>query len=336
MLSNINKEKFEKMKVDIKKSEFEDAVIAVTYRCNSRCRMCDIWKKNPDIKNELQPSDYYKLPQTLKNVNISGGEPFLKENLEEIIEVINKTCNFPKIIISTNGLLPEIITEKTKKILKLQKSNNIGIAVSIDGIGENHNRIRGIDNAFDKAIETLVSLKKLKVKNLKIAFTAGDYNVNQLKKVYQLSRKLNVEFSLATVHSSEFFFGKKEVPNIRKLKNELYWLMENEIKSYSLKRWLRAYFTYGMIYFLSTKKRILPDYSGIKSFYLDPYGNIFPSVVSSYKMGNIKEIRDFSEIRKIRVQDNPSNWMICTARASMKLHWMKVGMWILKNRLRVL
>ncbi|MCD6283649.1 radical SAM protein, partial [bacterium] len=201
MLDSINKEKFEKTGIDAKKLGFEDAVIAVTYRCNSRCRMCDIWKKNPGIENELQLSDYYKLPQTLKNVNISGGEPFLKENLEEIIEAINKTCNFPKIIISTNGLLPEIITEKTRKILKLQK-NNIGIAVSIDGIGENHNRIRGIDNAFDKAIETLVSLKKLKVKNLKIAFTAGDYNINQLKKVYQLSRKLNVEFSLAVVHSS--------------------------------------------------------------------------------------------------------------------------------------
>jgi len=335
MLDSINKEKFEKTGIDAEKLGFEDAVIAVTYRCNSRCRMCDIWKKNPDIENELQPSDYYKLPQTLKNVNISGGEPFLKENLEEIIEAINKTCNFPKIIISTNGLLPEIITEKTRKILKFQKSN-IGIAVSVDGIGENHNRIRGIDNAFDKAIETLISLKKLKVKNLKIAFTAGDYNVNQLKKVYQLSKKLSVEFSLAVVHSSEFFFGKKKVSNINKLKNELYWLMKNEIKSYSLKKWLRAYFTYGMIYFLSTKKRILPDYSGIKSFYLDPYGNVFPSVVSSYKMGNIKEIRDFSEIKKIRVQDNPSNWMICTARVSMKLHWMEVGMWILKNRLKIL
>ena len=116
------------------------------------------------------------------------------------------------------------------------------------------------------------------------------------------------------------------------MKNELYWLMKNEIKSYSLKRWLRAYFTYGMIYFLSTGMRILPDYSGKKSFYLDPYGNVFPSVVSSQKMGNIKKIKDFSQIKRVKIQNNPCNWMICTARASMKLHWMKVGMWILKNR----
>ncbi len=76
-----------------------DAVIAVTYKCNSKCVMCDIWKK-PACK-EIEPRLYAKLPGSLKYINISGGEPFLRKNLPEVIAVLSATCNEPRIGIST-------------------------------------------------------------------------------------------------------------------------------------------------------------------------------------------------------------------------------------------
>jgi len=316
------------------KPKFTDAVVAVTYRCNSQCVMCDVWKKNPQIEKELKADYYSKLPQTIKNVNISGGEPFLRNDLKEIIKIINKTCHYPEIVISTNGLLPEVIGQQTKKILEVSKGN-IGVAVSLDGLGEIHNKIRGINHAFRKAIDTIHTLKKIGIKKLKISFTASNLNINQLEKIYQLSKKLNVEFTLAAAHNSKILFGQnKKIIDIDELNKKLYWLTQKEIKSYSLKRWLRAYFTHGLICFLSTGKRILPDYSGIKSFYLDPYGNIFPSVVSDQKMGNIKEIKNFEEISRIEPNQIQPSWMICTSRTAIKSHWIKAGLWILKNKIK--
>ena len=79
-----------------------DAVVAVTYRCNSRCIMCNIWQ----IKNfpEINYEEYLKLPSSLRDINISGGEPFLREDLVDIVRVIKRACPKAKITISTNGL----------------------------------------------------------------------------------------------------------------------------------------------------------------------------------------------------------------------------------------
>ena len=78
-----------------------DAVIAVTYRCDSRCNMCNIWKLEPGP--ELAPEEYRRLPRTLRDVNITGGEPFLRDDIVDLVRVIDEHCNHPRIVISTNG-----------------------------------------------------------------------------------------------------------------------------------------------------------------------------------------------------------------------------------------
>ena len=67
-----------------------DAIIAVTMNCNSRCVMCDIWKN--EIEGEMAPGEYAKIPVSLKGINITGGEPFLREDLPEILSVMQSRC----------------------------------------------------------------------------------------------------------------------------------------------------------------------------------------------------------------------------------------------------
>ena len=77
-----------------------DASIILTYRCPMRCKMCNIWD-NPTIKEkELKPSELECLPQ-LKFINLTGGEPFVREDIDEIVEVCYKKS--PRIVISTSG-----------------------------------------------------------------------------------------------------------------------------------------------------------------------------------------------------------------------------------------
>ncbi|EKD42897.1 MAG: radical SAM protein, partial [uncultured bacterium] len=117
-----------------------DCVLALTYNCNARCNMCDIWK----IKNspELTLEDVSKLPSSLRDVNLSGGEPFLRRDLPEIVAAVRKACPKARMVISTNGFLTPVIDKAMDKILQI--APDIGVAISIDGIGEMHNTVRGI------------------------------------------------------------------------------------------------------------------------------------------------------------------------------------------------
>ena len=322
----------------MRKVQPTNAIIAVTLGCNARCKMCDIWRIK--VNGEVKSSFYERLPLGLRDINITGGEPFLREDLPEIIRTIKNQCPKAKIIISTNGFTPCRIKKQMQKIIKFKR--DIGVAVSLDGFGKIHEELRGFPGGFSLALETIRFLKELGIKNIKIAFTLGNQNINQLKRIYQLSNELNVEFSLAAYHNSSHYFKKEDnkIINIISLKKEINWLIRQELKSFSLKKWARAYFAFGLFYFLKNKKRILPDYSGINSLFIDPFGNIYPSDIWNLKLGNLKKIDNwfnFSETVKTKILSNkkPESWMICTVREAMKKHYAIVILWILKEKLLI-
>ncbi len=309
----------------MEKSSCKDLVIAVTYQCNSRCRMCNIWRKN--LISDLKADVYNKIPSDLSNINITGGEPFLRSDLEEVLTVISKTSPKAAIIISSNGFATDLIIERAKRIRKIIPS--FGIAISLDGIGGKHDEIRGIPGGFDKVMTTIKGLQKIGLKNLRIAFTLGDYNIDELPKVYNLSRELNIEMTLAAVHSGDNYFdAENRIEKKQEMAKALDWLIKRELKSFSPKRWLRAYFAFGLREFILTGKRILPDYSGKYNLFVDPYGDIYPCDISNKKMGNL--INGFNNLADAQVDEN-SNWMICTVRMAIKKHWPKFVFWLLRN-----
>lgn len=320
-----------------------DCVIAITYQCNSRCKMCDIWKLKDE--QELAAGDFRKLPATLADINISGGEPFLRFDLVKIIEVIRQACPDAKLIISTNGMMTELIKQQTERILKIVP--DVGVAVSIDGIDAMHDQMRGVPASFEKAIATIQTLQQIGLRNLRLAFTAGAENISHLSKVYDLARDLGVEFTIAAAQSSPIFFGGKQITeeiNQQAVKEQFDYLVRQELKSWQPKKWLRAYFARGLSNFIVQGKAPLPVYAGRDFFFLDPFGEVYPSVVHSWSMGNLIK-QTFEEIwfsakaeeaRQKIAALSPDVWMICTARTAMRRHFWKVGWWILRNKTRYL
>jgi MoaA/NifB/PqqE/SkfB family radical SAM enzyme len=311
--------------------QYKDAVIAVTYQCNLRCQMCNIWKI---IDHGFLPiSDYAKLPATLTDINITGGEPFLRPDIVKLTATIIKTCPQAKIIFSSNGYATDLIIEKVKAILT--KTKNIGIAISLDGLGQAHDKIRGMAGAYDKAVATIKKLMELGLSryDLKIAFTLNDNNVDQLKKIYQLAKELGVDFTLAAVHNSEHYFSiqSNQLTKLEEIKNVLEWLINQELKRSQPKKWLRAYFAYGLWHFIKYHQRILPDYSGYEAFFMDPKGHIYPSDASNQVLGELQNIDTITIDNNIT---EPASWMVCTVRSAVKRHPLKVAGWILKNKLK--
>ena len=86
-----------------------DAIIALTYRCDARCEMCNIWQLKP--QEFLSIDDYAKVPSSLRDINVSGGEAFMRSDVVDIVKVIHAKCNNPRIVVSTNGFrTTQIIT----------------------------------------------------------------------------------------------------------------------------------------------------------------------------------------------------------------------------------
>jgi Fe-coproporphyrin III synthase len=313
-----------------------DLVLAITYNCNSRCRMCNIWKK--ENMPVLALAEYEKL-SGFKNINISGGEPFLRPDLVDLIKVLVTNNPQAELIMSTNGFATELIKQKMIEILKIKPE--IGLGISVDGIGQVHDQVRGIPGGFDKVMATIKMLKDLGIKNLRLAFTAGDYNIDQLNQVYALANELGVQVTLAAIHNADNYFNTVDNQINKKVefKKEFQTLIMSELKTWNAKKWLRAYFAYALLSFIETGKRLLPNYSGLDNIFIDPLGDVYPADISGHVMGNLKDRASLDEIysssqaqEAIALEKLDQNWMICTARSAMKKHALAVIYWVIKNK----
>ena len=297
--------------------------------------MCNIWQTQ--AAEDLDAALLNRLPDSLRYLNISGGEPFLRKDLPELLEAASKACPKAQIIISTNALVSgKRIRADLARIRQFKP--DIGVAVSLDGIGVTHDRIRGVDGAYDRAVALIEGLKQDGMTNLRIAHTVVDENVKDYYDVYQLSRRLGVEFTSAVAQGSEHYFqGSGMRPAAAAyIRDQLGRVAASELSSFQPKRWARAYFNRGLDLFATGSGRPLSCRAAEDFFFLSPAGNIYACNVMGLPLGNLREA-SFEEIwnseTAIRVRESVAAcqmgcWMVCTARSSMKRNPIKVVGWI--------
>jgi MoaA/NifB/PqqE/SkfB family radical SAM enzyme len=90
----------------------KEICIILTYRCNAKCNMCDVWHHPTKADEEITIEDIEKLPSGLRFINITGGEPFIRKDIEEIIKTILPKTE--RIVISTNGFFTDSIVKLCK------------------------------------------------------------------------------------------------------------------------------------------------------------------------------------------------------------------------------
>ncbi|MFH1772628.1 MAG: radical SAM protein [Candidatus Omnitrophota bacterium] len=165
-------------------------IFFVTNKCDFKCRHCFNWQKIDQGKDDLSFHEIEKLTkelETVYNLLLSGGEPFLRDDLAEIINLFYTNNKTRRISIPTNSYRPCIITGKAKQILEKAKGAILEIQLSLDGTENIHNEIRGKEDSFKKTIETYEALKKLKEKHnnlrINIAVTVNNKNAGKLKEL---------------------------------------------------------------------------------------------------------------------------------------------------------
>lgn len=318
-----------------------DASIILTYRCPMQCRMCNIWQYPTDKKEEITAEDLKSLPK-LKFINLTGGEPFIREDLPEIVEECYRHA--PRIVISTSGWFED-------RVIKLaERFPNIGIRISIEGLSGKNDELRGRQGGFDKGLRTLLKLKSMGVKDIGFGCTVSNNNSSDMLALYQLSKELGLEFATAAFHNSYYFHKDDNViTNKDEVIGNFEKLIEWQLKENHPKSWFRAFFNMGLINYIEGGRRMLPCEAGMANFFIDPWGEVYPCNGLEEKcwkesMGNIHNadfmtIWNSAQAEKVRekVRKCPKNcWMVGTAAPVMKRYIQHPAKWALTNKLRVM
>jgi len=306
---------------------------AVTYKCNSKCKTCNIWKKKSENELSINEIDMiFSKYNDFSWVDITGGEIFLRKDIIEIIKIIIQKCkNLYVLHFPTNGLLPELIVEKTKHILRLNPKKLI-ISVSLDGPKNINDTIRGVPRSFEKAVQTFSELKKIKNKKLKVffGFTLSKYNIGYFDKMVEEVKKILPwvkynDFHMNIMHGSAHYYNNRKVEFPRKK-------VISEIREFIKKRkgvlnpvlYIEKIYLKLIKKYLITKKTPLPCKALSVSCFIDPYGFVYPCSIMDEKLGSLRDNgydlkkilnskKSRNTIKKIRRGQCPMCWTPCEA-----------------------
>lgn len=320
-----------------------DLTVITTYRCNSKCSMCHIWKYPTKPEEELTPALLEGLPGGFDNLNLTGGEPTLRSDLMELVEVLEPKCRILEI--SSNGLEAGRLEPVVKKYPRTK------IRFSLEGFGETNNSIRGEKDGFRKKVEGLMRLKELGGTDLGFGAVIQDENVDELVALYLFAREKGVELATSALHNAFQFHKGDNVPYDRPaVARKIEGLVTEMLKTFSVKDWFRAYLNLGLIENVLGHDRLIPCTAGTDFLFIDPWCDVYAcNVRPDLLLGNLRD-RSWEEIvegprareMRERVAACPQNcWMVTTARTAMrnpaipKLPKAKPFWWVVKNRLKV-
>lgn len=310
-----------------------EALIAVTYRCNAKCHMCNTWQHPTRLGEELSPEHLTSLP-SLKFANITGGEPFLRQDIEEFIQVLKPKAE--RIVISTNGFFTDRIVDLAKRY------PDLGFRISLEGLPAANDELRGIKDGFDHGLRTLLKLRGIGVKDIGFGITLSDRNAYDLLELYELADAMGLEFATAAVHNS-FYFHKLDnhIEDREKVAGSLEQVARRLLNTRRPKNWFRAWFNMGLANYVRGGERLLPCGMGRDAFFIDPFGRILPCNAMDEQMGSLTD-RTFDEIwnseqaQKVReaARTCESNcWMIGSVSPAMKSNLKVPATWVLRAKL---
>ena len=136
----------------------------VTRRCNARCSFCFIDFDNPSPKSaELTLEEIEQLTRTtgpqLRNVNLTGGEPFLRGDLTEIVRAYYRNAGVQSVYITSNGAFPDRVETLARAVAAEFPDRQLIVSLSLDAFPAEHDAIRKVDGLFDKAVATYRALR---------------------------------------------------------------------------------------------------------------------------------------------------------------------------------
>lgn len=280
----------------------------ITSKCDCRCLMCNIWQKDSSADLRLDEIENLFSDPILKNlrtITLAGGEPFRRNDILEICKIINNHCdNLIQLYLSTNGYDYKGIYDKVVGILGIMKNiKRLRIAISFDGIGEAHDKIRGRKGIHNNALELIKRLKKIEDPRLTLQgnFTIAPYNIIDIWENYKYFEDIGIKIFWFPIMTSDNFFE-----NVDK-KSEFTFSTSEKIKLRKFVLYLKNqdlsmpdyYYYTGLSDSLNCGYRTFPCSGGSKFLMINSVGEVYPCYIipKRYRMGSIRD-KSLSDIWK--------------------------------------
>ncbi len=289
------------------------ACINATHNCNSKCITCTMWRIQRS--GELTASEMIDIMKQLEEIGVrrigwSGGEVLLRKDLSLFVKT-GRELGFEKIGILTNGLI--LNDGRARELLE---SGLNRISISIDGIGEVHDKQRGVTGAFERsyrAVKLLVDFRDRKYRDLDITVstTLTELTINYVPKIVEICKELNVTWNPNILETVSFQFrGIDKSPLAIKDSKDIDKMIAylHSLKGPPLSRLLtHSALQYAQRYLCGEDspelRRAIPCVAGFQSIYINAYGNVYPGCwamppIGSLRKNNLKTILFSHEYRE--------------------------------------
>jgi radical SAM protein with 4Fe4S-binding SPASM domain len=285
------------------------ATLFLTRRCNLRCPFCFYRSQEGDRacrEEELSLAELKRISDSMGSLlwlAFSGGEIFLRRDLSAIAELFYRRNKPAMILLPTNGQLPETIREETEAILKTCPKSTVVVKLSLDGLEDVHDSLRGKTGAFRKTLETYQALAPLLKTHdnfelgVNTVFCAA--NQERMDEVIDYVDRLDA----VCTHTVSLIRGEVDDPAMKVIDIEKYRrtivrleqrLKENGSATYRFRggrlkaaqdilQRRRIYETY------LTQRRRMPCLAGKLTVVVTEGGDVYPCEAFGQKMGNVRE-----------------------------------------------
>jgi MoaA/NifB/PqqE/SkfB family radical SAM enzyme len=282
---------------------------SVSYQCNARCKTCNVWKKRvDDLTLAEYESIFAGLGSSVYWATFSGGEPFLRPDLIDIVVACYDRCRPSIITIPTNGLLRKRILEGVARLSRHARDSKIVINFSLDGIGARHDELRGVPGNYEKLREVYRALRAAAHSNVTVGIHTVVSRLNATE-IPAIRHHVRTEFapdSFITEVAEERLeldtIGLDITPT-----PEAYATVAADLAAdidstpasglpAVIQAFRREYY-HVVQQTLIEQRQVLPCYAGLASAHIAPNGDVWTCCTRAEPMGNLRDSAfDFTKV----------------------------------------
>jgi MoaA/NifB/PqqE/SkfB family radical SAM enzyme len=280
----------------------------ITERCTANCRHCFIDRNAPVRPGaELSVSEIESIAQKLKHLTfvfITGGEPFLREDISDIAIAYYKYAKVQKIQCPTNGSFPDRAVAFAERVSRACPDLHLSITVSFDAVGERHDESRRYPGLFEQASETFKRLKIVEKSlpnfNANCTTTVSSFNQDHLDELYKYVREdLNCMNYFNTLVR-----GKPREPDASRVDIQKFERFNDLLEKGLRNEKMRGYQRFPFAEFVNAKNLLsrrliarvaiekryfIPCYAGQIAGVLYSHGEVYPCELLDEPYGNLRE-----------------------------------------------
>jgi MoaA/NifB/PqqE/SkfB family radical SAM enzyme len=277
--------------------------VSVSYRCNSRCKTCNVWLlPNDDLTLAEWDRVYESLGTAPYWFTFSGGEPTLRKDLPEMVASAYRHCRPGIINIPTNGIQHKVIPGRIERVLEAAPKSEVIINLSLDGVGLKHDEVRGVRENWSHSMRTYAALKELKRRhaNLTVGIhtVISNFNVDSFPELCEyVQRELKPDSFITEIAEERVELdtvGLGITPTAEKYSVAIDTLLES-MRDQQLTGVAEVAQAFRRQYYelvkrtLREQRQVIPCMAGVASAQIAPNGDVWTCCVRAQSMGNLRE-----------------------------------------------